>query len=142
MAMRLRSRAVICTMGSSPRSCSRCATALGSTPMRARGDSVRLTASTQPFSSSALANRSDRSMPLGGVSSVVTTKAPERSFCSSGVILIASLCSEALRHALHRARHALHDVVYLVAGDHQRRREAEDVPMRQRASDDSFFDAG
>jgi hypothetical protein len=50
--------------------------------MRARGDSVMLIASTKPLSASALAKNSDRSMPLGGVSSVVTTKRADRVFSS------------------------------------------------------------
>ena len=41
--------------------------------MRARGDSVMLSASTEPRSSSAVANNLVRSVPLGGVSSPVTT---------------------------------------------------------------------
>src|SRR5687767_12789907 len=72
-AIRLRSRLVTCTMTSMPRSCSSLPTARGSMAMRARGDSVMLSASTEPRSNSAVANNLVRSVPLGGVSSPVTT---------------------------------------------------------------------
>src|SRR5271168_4082367 len=84
MAIRLRSRAVIWTMASIPRSCNRLPTDLGSTAIRARGDSVMLIASTEFLSASAFAKNSDRSMPLGGVNSVVTTKLVDRIFFSKG----------------------------------------------------------
>ncbi len=86
IAIRFRSRAVTWTMGSTPRSISSRATAFGSTAMRARGDSVRLMASAYPFRASAFAKSSVRSVPLGGVSSVVTTNAFARIFSSSFVI--------------------------------------------------------
>jgi len=45
-------------------------------------ETTMLIASTKPLSASALAKNSDRSMPLGGVSSVVTTKRADRVFSS------------------------------------------------------------
>jgi hypothetical protein len=68
--------------------------------IRARGDSVRLMPSTSPLSASALAKMSDRSMPLGGVSSVVTANVFARIF-SESLLMKSVLRNVPLKIALY-----------------------------------------
>ena len=65
-AMRLRSRPVICIIGSTSRSISSRAAATGDIAIFAPAESVRLKASTTPRSDSARRNSGRRSAPFGG----------------------------------------------------------------------------
>ena len=78
-AMRLRSRPVTWSIGSNPLSSIRWAAEIGAIVMLAPAESVRLKASTMPFSASACLNRTPRSVPFGGFSSAVTTNLPDLS---------------------------------------------------------------
>jgi hypothetical protein len=104
--MRLRSRLVTWTMTSMPRSCSSLPTARGSIAMRARGDSVMLSASTESRSSSAVANNLVRSVPFGGVSSPVTTNCLAAIFAARLVDMAAILTCR--RAGMQSAGHHFH----------------------------------
>src|SRR3989338_2236795 len=82
-ARRLRSRQVICKIGSTPASKTAFATASEQARMIAPEPSVTLIASTNPFTRSTAASISERSVPFGGLTSIVTRNRPFPSFCSN-----------------------------------------------------------
>ena len=73
IAIRFRSRLVICMIGSSPWSSSRWETAIGAIAMRAAWESVTLNASTWRLRPRARSRSESSDVPFGGVSSLVTT---------------------------------------------------------------------
>ena len=73
IAIRFRSRPVICMIGSTPWSSRMWATAIGAIAIRAAWESVTLNASTWRLKPRARSTSESSDVPFGGVSSLVTT---------------------------------------------------------------------